>query len=460
MKGKAWAAVRRYALLQQGDRVCVALSGGADSVSLLHFLLSCAAELHLQLSACHLNHGLRGQEAQRDEQFVRSLCRQWHIPLTVEYAPVREFAAQHRISEEEAGRRLRYALFERIAAEQQCKIATAHTLTDSMETTVFQLARGTGIRGLRGIPAKRNCYIRPLIDCTRREVEEYCRQNALEYVTDSTNLQPEYTRNKIRLEILPKFYELNPAADAAFARMQQSAQECYALVEQLTREFISAQVQGGRVPVQQFLCQPGILRREILAILAQQQGAALSAVHTRICQELAERGGAVEVGAGVRFVCRQGFIWFEQAGQPEQAQSWSLSVPLEQWRSGTQVLLPDSRKLYTEFFQCEQSKNFEKQIKYNLKNTLDCGKIYGNIVLRSRCSGDTLTLPGRGVTKTLKKLFNEAKISPRLRNRIVVAADEKGVIWVEGFGPDARVSLSQTGQVQDGIIIGIEERTT
>ncbi len=457
MRTKALAAIREYQMFEQGDLVCAAVSGGADSVALLHFLLSLRPVLGLRVTACHLNHNLRGTEADRDEAFVRELCRSWQVPLTVESVPVADLAQKQGLSEETAGRQARYELFARLHRETGCKVATAHTLSDNMETLLFRMARGTGLRGMRGILPVRDYLCRPLIGCTRREIEDYCAEQGLDHVQDSTNFLPDYTRNRIRMELIPRFYELNPAAPEAFEHLIRAMGESYALVRRETERFFADwREKDGRLPAEEFLRLLPVLQREVLASLAAEQGAELSERQTGLCRELAARGGVSEIGGGVRFVSRSGWLWFELISAA--AEEWELPLTREQLLSG-KVRLPDGRKLFTNPLNCEQFKNFGTQENLCLKNTLDCGKIYGNIVLRSRKPGDRLRPVGRGVTKTLKKLLNEAKIPPERRNSLAVLADEAGVLWVEGFGCDVRAAVPNALQKEHYITIGIEGKT-
>lgn len=459
MKTKALAAIRAYSMLEQGDLVCAAVSGGADSVALLHFLRTLRQAGGISLTACHLNHSLRGEEADRDEAFVRALCRRWQVPLTVERLDVAALARQQRISEETAGRQARYALFERLHRETGCKVATAHTLSDNMETLLFRMARGTGLHGMRGIPPVRGYLCRPLIYCTRREVEGYCAGQGLVYVQDSTNLLPGYTRNRIRLELIPQFYRLNPAVDAAFLHLIQSMEESAGFLRQQAEQFLQQQAAAGQAPAAlsapAFLELHPALQREVLALLAEQQGGTLSWRQTDLCRELAARGGVSQLGGGLRFVSRGGRLWLEPMAPP--AEPWELPLSLGQLAAG--VLLPDGRNLLAHRPNGGEFKNFDKKSNLCLKNTLDCGKIYGNIVLRSRRPGDTFTPAGRGVTKTLKKLFNEAKIPSERRDSLAILADEAGILWIEGFGCDARAAAGPAAQSSNYITMAIEGKT-
>lgn len=226
MENKAIETIRRYRMIERGDRVVVGVSGGADSMALLHFLHTRCEDLEIMVAACHVNHHLRGEESGRDEQFVRNFCFDHQIPLTVYDLDLPAVQKKHE-STEECARRERYRCF----GEQEGKIATAHTASDNTETVLLNILRGTGTKGLCGIPPVRGEIIRPLLRCTREDTEDYCKKNRIGYVTDSTNLSESYTRNRIRKNILPALKEFNPSLIEGFSRMTESVYADNAFLE-------------------------------------------------------------------------------------------------------------------------------------------------------------------------------------------------------------------------------------
>lgn len=200
--------IKEKKLLTTDDKVLVALSGGADSVALLRVLLS----LGYTCEAAHCNFHLRGEESNRDEQFVRSLCESLHVRLSVADFNTAQYATEHHLSIEMAAREQRYQWFDSLRqAEGYSAIAVAHHRNDSVETFLLNLIRGTGINGLRGIPVRNGSIIRPLLNVSREDILDYLQSLGQTYVTDSTNLQDEFMRNKIRLNILPMMKEMNPS---------------------------------------------------------------------------------------------------------------------------------------------------------------------------------------------------------------------------------------------------------
>ena len=210
------AAVKGEGMLPDGAAVLIALSGGADSMALLHAMRALAPAHGWRLAAAHLNHGLRGDEAERDEAFVQSWCARWNVPLHVKRADVAAEAAARGEGVEEAGRRIRYAFFEELCASHGYdRIATAHTASDNVETLLLHLARGSGVRGLGGIRPVLGRRIRPLLGVSREAIESYCRENDVPFVTDSTNFDTAYCRNLLRHEAVPALRRVNPRLEEA-----------------------------------------------------------------------------------------------------------------------------------------------------------------------------------------------------------------------------------------------------
>lgn len=227
-----------------GTAVCAALSGGADSVSLLLALKELSAERGFALSACHLNHGLRGGESDCDQRFCEELCARLGVPLTSRKIAVSELAEKHE-SLEETARRVRYDFFRETlgALGENAVLATAHTANDNAETVLINMTRGTGLAGLCGIPPVRSLgefrVVRPLIYCTRAEVEEFLAARGQDFVTDRTNLSEEYTRNKIRRRVLNEILEINPSALETLGRMTKTLREDNAFLEEMAAKALA-----------------------------------------------------------------------------------------------------------------------------------------------------------------------------------------------------------------------------
>ena len=437
MKADILKTIQEFDMLRQGDRVAVGISGGADSVALLSLLCSLRQELNLHIVGCHVNHNLRGQESLRDEQFVRHLCEQLDVECHVYSADISALARKGGGTVEETAREIRYRFFAQTAG-QRGKIATAHTAADNTETVLLNLTRGSGLRGLCGIPPVRGNIIRPLIGCTRRQTEEWCRQNGLLWVEDSTNAGDAYTRNRLRHHVVPVLREQNPSVDRTVfemaGRLRRDADFLDGLARQARQRLTTP---DGRLERLKLLEQPRpLLDRILLGLIAEytQPSARLAG----LCLELTQQGsGAQQLAAGVWFTVQRDSVGIQRQIQPL-PETGEAEIPpmipgqklvLELGgRSVLAHLLP-ANLLYS-----------ENIYKFPLKNLLCYDKIQRILVLRTRRSGDRMTLPFRRVSKTIKKLFCEEKVPPQQRQTRLVLAERQGkVLWVEEIGPAADV---------------------
>ena len=211
MKNKILTYINKENLLKRAEKVVVTCSGGADSIFLLHIL----NKLGFDCIVAHCNFHLRGEESDRDENFVREFCEKENLKLLVEHFDTKQFALENKLSIEMAARELRYTWFEKIRTEYNASaIAVAHHSDDSIETILLNLLRGTGLKGICGIRPKNGYVVRPLLCVNRKEIEEYLKENGISYIIDSTNLENEYTRNKIRNIVMPLLREINPQIDS------------------------------------------------------------------------------------------------------------------------------------------------------------------------------------------------------------------------------------------------------
>lgn len=231
--------------LKKADCVIAAVSGGADSAALLTVLNILKEEFGYTLRACHVNHCLRGEESDRDERYVRFLCRRLEIPLYVRRVDVRQLAQRHE-SIEECARRVRYDFFGELNALYGAVTATAHTASDNAETVLINMLRGTALTGICGIPAVRDGMVRPLINCSREQTESFCKETLTDFVHDSTNDSDDYIRNRIRHRIIPALKDINPSIESAFARMCESVSYDDKYLEKLAeQEKTRCAVDGG-----------------------------------------------------------------------------------------------------------------------------------------------------------------------------------------------------------------------
>jgi len=216
--------IKKNNLISPGDIIICGLSGGADSCAMVSILNELKPVLNISLVCAHLNHGLRGEEALRDQLFSKNFAENLGLSFFSETVDVAAMAKKLSISPEDAGRRARYDFFDKLSQKTGAnKIATAHNKDDNAETILMHITRSSGIKGICGIPAQNGSIIRPLLNLSRKEIEEYCASEGICYVTDSTNLKPDFTRNKFRLEIIPMLKEINPCVTDALCRLGEAA---------------------------------------------------------------------------------------------------------------------------------------------------------------------------------------------------------------------------------------------
>lgn len=441
---KVLSFINKHNMLNRGDSVVVALSGGADSMALLHILLSLKDELGISVCAAHVNHCLRGDESERDEAFVRQVCGRLGVVLHVLRADVAAESKRTGEGTEECGRRIRYEFFESV--DGVSKIATAHTLSDDTETLLFNLARGSGLNGLCGIPPVRKRVIRPLITCTRSDVEEYCKENNINFVTDKTNFENDYNRNKIRNLVIPHLREINPSFETAVGRCVESLAEdedCLtSFAAALARE---AQTDKGFQASVLLAAHTAVRKRAINLILRERMNEKPQKCHIDLVDSILAKGGAVQTQKNVTATVKNGFLSFKSEREPLAA--WVVGM------DGEAIDFPYGKICLRKINSSELklSQFFCKQV---LANCLDCDRIDRKSFFRSRLEGDKITQPRGGCTKTLKKLFNEKRIPAEDRNGIVVLADDEGVLWVEGYGCDRRAMI--TDETQTVLMIGVE----
>ena len=495
MEGKADADRRRFRqkvlgfmrnkhMTDRGDGVLAAVSGGADSVCLLLLLNGMAAELGIRVFAFHMNHGIRGEEADRDEQFVGELCKQLEIPLTVVHEKVETYAEEHGLSGEEAGRILRYRHLEETAERYQCtKIAVAHHEDDDAETVLLNLFRGSGLAGLSGIRPVRGKIIRPLLCVSRKEIEEYLKEQGFSWCEDSTNRENDYTRNKIRNELLPWVREnINSrAAEHILAASELAAQaDVYFEMEaeRILEESCSKRREEAKQPTSQnvgeadgkesgtgqdlkvaenamkmytkistnlFDSQPEILKTYIIrrmVLNAAGKAKDITERHIRAVMKLTGPGGGHSVNLPYGLQAVRGYETLKIVQGQERRSAVESSDPGQKWKNeGSFEKEIRLRTDLDETFRVGPAsirlhaipRKKEPEIPKNqYTKWFDYDKINVGLSIRYRKNGDYLTLSGGG-KKKLRRFMIDEKIPEDERDRIPVLADGDHVLWVVGY---------------------------
>lgn len=419
-------------MYQPGGTLIVGCSGGADSMALLHFLI----QHGYSVLAAHVNHQLRGEEAVRDENFVRDFCRKYQVPVRVHREDVAALAKQTHQSVEECGRTVRYQFFHRLCRQPQDKIATAHTLSDSVETVLFHLAKGSGSRGLCGIPAVRDCVVRPLIRLSRSDIEEYCRFHRVPYLHDSTNFSRSYARNQIRLDVVPVLRGINPSLEQAVERMSRQLEEDEAYLTTQAQEVLErAQVPGGYDP-RKLTPLPRPVQTRVIRLAAVEYAARCGYPSLRLSHSQIEQAvKALDTGMGGVALPHGLYLRVERTLFSLECCPDSVDCLWNSPYHPPQIFTFNQRTATISVENCANFKNPNNIHKLLFQNSLDYDTIASNATWRSRRPGDRFAPAGRNLSKPLKKLFNEAKIPPSKRDQLLLLEAGGEIVWIEGFGP-------------------------
>ena len=420
MLNKLLSFNRKNKLMQPGDRIICALSGGADSVALLFALYLLKDKLHIDLAAAHFNHGLRGAESDRDEAFVRDFCSRYDIPLFVGSGEVK--AGKKGL--EAAARDARYAFFKNLDG----KIATAHTADDNAETVLLHLVRGTGLKGLGGIMPQNGNVIRPMLSVTRADVEDFLAEWSLPHIEDSSNETDQFLRNRLRHHVMPLLKEENPQLAENLSQMAlrlRQDEEC--LTELAHQDALSVAQLRKMHPslraraLERFLKENGVREPE-----AEHIALAESLVFSEKPSASGQFPGGVTVGRNYDTLVR-----LQGDNEPDPVILPACgTVELPQW--GLRITCTPAENLL-----CNDHT-------FTVKTD-------GVIQVRSRRTGDTMRLSGG--TKSLKKLFVDRKIPASQRQNIPVIADGQGVLGVFGIG----VNLDRTASALPAVTVLMEK---
>ena len=424
MKDKVLQWCRRERLTKPGDRVVCAVSGGADSVAMLHCLLSLRQTLEIEVAAVHYNHCLRGEASDQDEAFVRGLCASWGVELTTARGDVAAHAARAGQSIEEAARQLRYAFL----LAQPGLIAVAHNADDQVETVLLNLLRGTGLKGLCAMEPKRERVIRPLLPVTRTEIEAYLAEHGLPHREDATNGEDDALRNRLRHHVTPLLKQENPSLPDTVARMTALLRQDEAYLAEQTRDLLEQAKRESGYDCRILLEAPAVLRRRAIRQLLEIPKPSMAHVEAVEALLADLRGSAhAELPGGWRMTREYGLLRLERTEPAAGFAPVALkpgeraSLPGTPWEVSVTgpVILEKSVDSISTF-----------ALKYDMIGR-GC-----TVCVRPRRTGDSLCLPGG--TKSLKKLMIDRKIPAARRDSLPVFADGDNILAVYGLGTDVR----------------------
>lgn len=415
--------IETKSLFTQEDRILVTLSGGADSVALLRVLI----QLKYHCEAAHCNFHLRGEESNRDETFVRELCRTHNVPLHVVHFDTNTYADEHHLSIEMAARELRYEWFERLRAQTGASvIAVAHHRDDSVETLLLNLIRGTGINGLRGIRPKNGYIVRPLLNVSREDILAYLASIGQDYVTDSTNLQDDYTRNKIRLNILPMMETINPSVKMSIADTASRLSEVACLYNKEMEAGKSRVTDGSDISIEalQKESAPQSLLFEILSPLG------FNSVQV---EEIYQR---IDGQSGKQFFSsewsllkdRTHLLLRRRCEKPYSEEAFELSGS-GSVAYGDGMTLHIERHPYTPDFVISRDKNVA---------CLDADKLDFPLMLRRWRAGDNFVPFGMKGKKKVSDYLTDCKFSLHTKEQTYVVCSGDKIAWLVGERSDNR----------------------
>lgn len=430
MYNKVIETIKKFNMLNNGENVVVGLSGGADSCALTHILARLSEKMDLHITAVHINHGIRGEEAERDERSAEEFCRRLNIEFIAYHCDIPSEAAKRGIGEEEAGRLVRYEKFYETAEKKNgAKIAVAHNMNDKAETLIMNLCRGAGMKGLAGIKPVGGSIIRPLIFCTRDEIEKYCDDNNIEYCTDSTNLQNEYTRNKIRNILLPWLSEnINPAAGMNMANasellreeeeyLESKAQEQYKkLLKDSGDGFVSLNADG-------LASEHGVIRRRVLRIALRSLRPDMrdfGRKHTESAEDIlmGDTGRRISLPGGITVSKGYGLVNILYDREKQGAFCYDIEP-------GKKYFIKETESYV--LLSLNEEKNIKNAVNICTKK-IDYDKIKDKIQLRTRQTGDFISI--KNGRKKIKDIFIDDKIPSDKRDSYPLLVCGKSVIIV------------------------------
>ena len=419
--------IKKYGLLKQGDKVIAGLSGGADSVTLLHLLSDFGKRHGISIKAVHINHNLRGAESLRDECFCRRFCNSAGIELTVFSIDIKKEAGERGLTIEETGRMLRYeAFYEVMRASGYNKIAVAHNKNDNAETLFMRFVRGTGLKGLGGIPVQRGEIIRPLLYTPREDIISYCGAKGISFCEDSTNKLNFYTRNKIRLDLIPVVEkEMNPSVIDTLSSMSR----CFAEENDFFEEIAEKELTNSAICVNSSMIELSakhlsnlhiaVVKRLLRLAFSKLSGSEknLSIAHINAAASLLgkENGKRVSLPCGVMAEKhREKLVLRKDAPKTKQSPPFYVDIS-----SRTDIYVGE-RNLWVIFN--ENDLNLEKDLKKIYTISLGYDKIKNKLILRTRLPGDRIYIEGVG-SKKIKDFLSGLKIEKAMRDELFYIAD-------------------------------------
>jgi tRNA(Ile)-lysidine synthase len=445
------AAIARYGMFAEGDRVLVAVSGGADSVALVHLLHGLAGEYSLKLAVAHLNHSLRGPESDRDAEFVAALARNFDLPLFLEKKDVPGFQRHWRLSPEEAARRVRYEFYDAVASQNRFnKIALGHHADDNAELVLMNLLRGSGPLGLSGIaPVRDDKFVRPLIGLKRSEIMAYIAERKIAFVADSSNRDPAYRRNKIRHHLIPELVRsYNPAIVESLNRLGEILQaEDQWIADAIEPVFAACVLNRGfnwielalpEINALELAVARRIIRKAIMSVKKDLRR--ITFLHADSVVGLAKKKracGRLDLPEGLRVIKDGETLTIKKVGPETSAAVVNYCYTIT--GEGTTLIEEADAAIKLVEIGTAEVPGFGEAERSRAFFDLDCLRF--PLVVRNFRPGDRFSPLGLEGTKKLKKFFSDHKISAGQRKKCPLLLSADKIIWVAGHRIDNSVRL-------------------
>ncbi len=445
--------IQQNHLLSANEKLLVAVSGGPDSVCLLHILVKLQKELKVHLHLAHLNHQLRGAESEADAEYVYDLARKWNIPATIERRDVKGYQKEQRLSLEEAAREVRYSFLTEVAGSIGIeRVAVGHTRDDHIETILMHLIRGAGTRGLRGLQSYTEwksktgslIIIRPLLEVSHQEIEGYCRQHRLAPRLDASNLSLSPLRNRIRHQLLPLLESYNPRIAEALLRTASIASDDIDFLDKETSRLWDriAQKEGESVTLdkKRFDRLPPTLKRYLLRASAERLMGSAKDIEMRHIEEMMS---ALAKPAGKRLSLPGGLIFSTGYDQYQLATDIASLSPFPKLEGEVQLNIPGQTLLPGWRIEAAIIDREGMVEKNDFTAYLDLGKTGNKLIVRPRRRGDRFQPLGLPQLKKIGEFMIDAKIPRTWRGKIPIVCSPQQILWVVGWRLDDRVKVSE-----------------
>ncbi len=424
--------------LSKNDKIIVAVSGGPDSIALLHSLYSNG---YTNLYVAHINHGLRGKASDKDERFVKDIAKKMGVAVNSKRVNVSAYAKKNKKTIEDAGREVRYSFFEELAKKINAdKIALAHTADDNVETFILRMIRGSGLKGLKGIPPVRGKIVRPFIKTSKKEILLYCKKNKLKFVVDKSNKDNKYSRNLVRNKILPLMRQLNPGLNETIANNIDVISADHTFIENSAKYILPRVVKdvlndGVFIDNKEFEKLDISLKREVIRNCFEKVNGSTKDLSLRNVDDIiALRSGEIDISASIKCEKNRDVLYIGAKRHKEKVKEFKYRLAMNK----SVKIIENGIRLTATIM--PKPNTFQK-FAFN-KAIIDLKKVVGNVLtVRNAVDGDVFVPLGMTGSKKLQDFFVDNKIPVEKRRLIPIITDKEKILWIAGLRIDDRAKV-------------------